>query len=316
MIASGDRRVLISSMGWVDADSLWVFDVPSANESRIPLNSGARYLSLHCCHPSYFAVVHHFDGLRFEVTIHEFAAPGPSAARGSFQSGSSFLEGPSDLWKFVPRLYVEYLGFPPWNDFTLLRVAAAASRIDAQRLEWYDRTYDKDYQGVIGVLELPHRDAAIIAVQRSSRLVVHDLASGTSRATIELAGRGGNPSLYIRHKARELWASDYDSLVVVDSDNLRKIRSARFQSALRGTQQFIGDYAFNQIEEICVVARPFSGDLLGVDPLKLKVTAKAKVDGQPLEVALVGTDQIVARDWKTGRLLRGRLEPQRWWRLG
>ena len=316
MIASGDQRVLISSMGWVDRDSLWVFDVPSGKEIRMPLKTGARYLSLHCCHPSYFAVVHHFDGSRFEVTIHGFGDPGRMAARGSFQIDSSSLQGESDLWQFVPRLYVEYLGFPPWSDFVLLSVSAVASRIDAQRLEWYDDTYDKGYQGVIGVLELPHREIAIVAVQRSSRLVVHDLVHGNSRGTIDLAGRGGNPNLFMRCKARELWASDYDFLVVVDPDNLKTIRSARFQMALAGTQQFIGDYAFNQDEQVCAVARPFSGDVLGVNPLKMKGTSKARVGGQPLEVALVDDDQVVARDWQTGRLLRGQLASQRWRLLG
>ena len=312
MIASGDQSVLISSMGWVDTGSLWVFDVPSGKETRIPLQSGARYLSLHCCHPSYFAVVHHFDGSRFAVTIHGFGDPGRTAARGRFHIDSSSLQGESELWQFVPRLYVEYLGFPPWNDFALLRVFAEASRIDAQRLEWYDDTYDKGYQGVIGVLELPQRDLAIVAVQRSSRLVVHDLVCGKSRGTIGLAGHGGNPNIFMRCKARELWASDYDALAAVDPDTWKVMRRARLQMALAGTQQFIGDYAFDQDEQVCAVARPFSGDVLGVNPLTMNVTSHAEVGGQPLEVALVGDAQVVARDWKTGKLLRGQLGSRRW----
>lgn len=42
MIASGDRTVLVSSMGWVDRDALWVFDVARGEERQVPLASGTR----------------------------------------------------------------------------------------------------------------------------------------------------------------------------------------------------------------------------------------------------------------------------------
>lgn len=311
MIASGDRTVLVSSMGWVDHDALWVFDVPREKEMPVPLASGAGYLSVHCRNPSHFAVAHHFGGSRFEVTVHEFAQPGRAVARGVFAADGSSLDGDPALWGLVPRLYIAYIGFPPWRDFVLLRVAAAESRIEAQRLEWYDESYDQMYQGIVAVVEIPGREVAVVSVQRSSRLVLHDLATGRSTGGVELAGSGGNPDVRLRRDGAELWASDYDSLVVVDPVNWKVLRSRRIQGAAWGTQQFVGEYAFDRDEKLCVVARPFAADVVGVDARTLRIVSRAKVGGQPLQVAVVGGDQVVARDWKTGTLLRGRLE-RRW----
>jgi len=140
---------------------------------------------------------------------------------------------------------------------------------------------------------------------------MHGLATGQSKGTVELAGRGGNPDLFLRHGSAELWASDYDTIVVVDPVAWTVTRSARYQNAQAPTQLFIGDYAFDPDERICVVARPFSGDIVMVDPATLRVRGKAGVGGQPLEVAVIDHDQVVARDWKTGDLLQGRLA-RRW----
>ena len=79
---------------------------------------------------------------------------------------------------------MEYLRFEPWRDFVLLRVSPHRGRIQVQRLEWYDDTYDKGYQGVIGVLELPGEEFAVVSVQRSSQLIFHDLNTGLKRGTL------------------------------------------------------------------------------------------------------------------------------------
>ena len=75
----------------------------------------------------------------------------------------------------VPLVYVAYFTFDPWKDFVFLKILPEREQIDVQRLEWYDDTYDKGYQGVIDVLELPGESSAVVSVQRSSRLIVHDL---------------------------------------------------------------------------------------------------------------------------------------------
>jgi hypothetical protein len=311
MISDPDGTTLLSSMGWVDHDALWRFDVAGGTTETIPLSTGARHASLHCVGSGRFSVAHHFDGRRFEVSVRSFSAPGVVLARAVVEDGESRVAGDSSAWTDVPRLYVEYLAFAPWHDFVLLKVSASTSTLEVQRLEWYGDSYDKGYQGVIDVLELPGYRCALVSVQRSSRLILHDLETGTQRRSIDLCGRGGNPRLELRDSGKEVWASDYDTLAVVRTDNWQIQRSSRLQGAAAGTQQFIGDFSFAPEQELCAVARPFSGDVVGIDLGTLKIKRSARIGRQPLEVAALRGGEVVARDWKTGDLLRGTLE-RRW----
>jgi hypothetical protein len=311
MISNPGRTTLLSSVGWVDRDALWRFDVAAGRYETIPLGSGARYLSLHSSGSDRFSAAHHFDGARFEVTVRSFSSPGEVLARAEIQEAGNKITGDASAWKDVPHLYVEYLAFAPWKDFVLVKLSPSMGQIQVQRLEWYDERYDKGYQGVIGVLALPGEDAALISVQRSSRLILHDLQTGTERRSIDLAGRGGNPSLELRNSGKEIWASDYDTLVVVKREDWRVTRRVRLQGAGAGTQQFIGDFSFAPEEDTCAVARPFSGDVVGIDVATLKVKHSARLGRQPLKLAALPRGEVVARDWKTGDLLLGKLE-RRW----
>jgi len=308
MISNPDRTTLISSSGWVEKDALWCMDVASGATDTLSLDSGARWATLHSSGSDRFAVVHHFEGARFGVSVRTFSDPARILAQAIVSDEENTITGDRSAWRGVPVLYVEYLKFPPWRDFVLLRVSPATGGIDVQPLEWYDDTYDKNYQGVVGVLELPGQDFALISVQRSSRLIVHDLATGKKAGETNLGGHVGNPRLQFRDSGNEIWASDYDTLVVVRTADLRVLRSARLQIANVGARQFIGDYSFAPDQDLCVVARPFSGDVIGVDNATLRVVWCAKLGRQPLEVAALHGGRVVARDWKTGDVLQGKLE--------
>ena len=311
MISNPDRTILISSLGWVDRDALWLFDAVATRHETIPLGSGARYVSLHSKGTSHFSVAHHFDGKRFEVTVRKFSAPSKVVARAWVETDRHALSGDASAWDDVPRLYVEFLAFAPWRDFVMVRVSPSANALEVQRLQWYDERYDKDYQGVVDVLELPGEPVALVSVQRSSQLILHDLETGAAKRSIALCDRGGNPRLELRKSGEEIWASDYDTLVVLKRADWRIARKARLQRASTGTQQFIGDFSFAPDAELCAVARPFGGDVVGLDTASLKIKRAAKLEGQPLEVAVLAGGEVVARDWKTGTMLKGRLE-RRW----
>ena len=306
MISNAERTVLLSSLGWVDHDALWRFDVRTSTVDRIPLASGARYVSLHASMSDTFAVAHHFEGARAEVTVRLVADPARVLARAAVGDGAATLSGDNRAWASVPRLYVAYLGFEPWKDFALLVISGSAGRIDVQQFDWYNTTYDKMYQGVIDVLEMPGQRAALVSVQRSSRLILHDLATGAQKGFVDLAGKLGNPQLRWRSAAQEVWASDYDTIVVIDPTEWRVARSARVQGGASGTQQFIGEFSFGP-DDACIVARPFGGDVVSLDPSMLRIRQIANVGQQPLEAAALPGGDIVARDWKTGELLRGTL---------
>jgi hypothetical protein len=310
--------MVLSSIGWVDHGALWRYDVATGAVDAIPAGEGATYLSLHTGGAGRFAVAHHFDGKRFEITVREFAAPEKVLARATIDPDGSTLSGDASAWADVPRLYVAMLSFAPWDDFVLVRPEPDAGRLEVFRLEWFDQSYDKMYQGVVDVVGLPDGATAVVSVQRSSRIIVHDLATGKARSVVDLGGRAGNPKLTLREGGSELWADDYDCLVVVHTRDWQVDRKRRMQSAISGTQQFMGDYAFARDAPVCVVARPFAGAVDAVHTGTLKTLSSAKVGGQPLQVAALPEGRVVARDWKTGALLQGRLELRRaglpsWW---
>jgi hypothetical protein len=300
--------VVLSSIGWVDHDAIWRFDTGRSTVDTIPLETGAQYAALHAGSADYFAVTHHFDGRRFEISVRSFASPDRAVARAVLDRQENTFDGDASAWNHVPRLYIAYLA-EPWREFALLVISPASGRIDVQRFEWFDDSYDKDYQGVLDVVELTGRGTAIVSVQRSSRLILHDLGNGGAAQTIDLAGRAGNPRLRLR--GEELWATDYDTLVVVSTRDWRVDRRRRLQGAGTGTREFVGDFAFMPDGALCAVARPFSGDVVAVDPGTLRIIASAKLGRQPLEVAALAGGEIVARDWKTGELLRGPLKRRR-----
>jgi len=308
MITDPDHRICISSMGWVDHDALWLFEATRGVERRISLQTGARHLSLHSGERGHFAVGHHFDGARFEVTVHAFSDSGRVLARMMTGPYRTRFEGDSAAWRNVPRCYVPYLRFFPWKDFVMVVIDPAEARLVVQRLGWYDDTYDKGYQGVTHAVEIRGEDAALVSIQRSSTVVVHDLRTGERRSTIDLDGRGGNPELQDSPSTGELWAGDYDTLVVLDRANHRHLRKRRLQDSDPGTKQFIGHFTLGRDGATCLVARPFSDDVLELDGPTLRTLRTADVSGQPLEVAYVDADHVVARDWKTGRLLEGTLQ--------
>ena len=310
MIANHDRTILLSSLGWVERDAVWLCHVPSGAVETIPCATGARYTSLHMAEASpRFALAHHFDGQRFDVTVRDFTDPRAVRARASLnERGESTLEGEPSVWSDVPRLYVEYLRIGSWRDFFLLNVSATTGEIKVQPLEWYGEAYDKNYQGVTGVLPTNDGRRAIFSVQRSSKLIVQDLQTGKKVGTIVLGDRHGNPRPSLRRAEAEIWAIDYDTLVVVRTEDGRILRSARLQPERAGTQEFVGDFSFSPDDRLCVVARPFSGDVVAVEPETLKIKSSAKSGGQPLELVALPEGHVVARDWKSGALLRGTLK--------
>ena len=244
MIASPDGTIVLSSLGWVERDAVWELNVATGQTRTIPLGTGARYASLHSDGADLFAVGHHFDGPRFEV------------------SGDLYA------WSRVPCLYPEFLSFSPYGDYVLIQLSPVGS-VRIQRLDRFDDSYDKGYQGVVGALAL-------------------------------------------RNGGRELWAKDCDTVVVLSTDDWRVLRSARLQQAAKGSvSQFIGALAFLPGGDECLVARPFSGDVLAIDSQSLKATRAARVGREPLTAIMSREGEVIARDWKTGDVLRARLKP-RW----
>jgi hypothetical protein len=157
MIADDKRGVLISSMGWVDGHELWVFDARADTARRMAIGSEAKYLMPRAGTDGHFSVAHHFDGPRFDVTVHTFADPSLVLGRASVTPSGQEFTGDLAAWTHVPRLYVAYNTFPGFEDFSLFRIDAVRRTVMFERLGWYDDRYDKGYQGIVSVTECRHR---------------------------------------------------------------------------------------------------------------------------------------------------------------
>jgi hypothetical protein len=298
-------------MGWVDGARLWVFRRDPERVERVP-TSPATYLTLHAGSDDHFAVVHHRDGDGLEVTVHHFGDLRRPLARAVVESASSSLSGDVSAWSRVPKHYTGFLKDGGGGAYVLARIDPPAGRVEHRPIAWFDRRYDHDSQSIMGATEVPGESRVLVSVQRSSRLILHDPDSGAESGHVDLANRGGNPSLRVRRRAREIWALDYDTIVAVEPGSWRKLRARRVQGSAGGTQAFAGGFAFDAGETRCVVARPFSGDVIALDPASLGTQARCKTGGQPLIAMSFSDGEVVARDWKTGDLLRGALK-RAWW---
>ena len=215
------------------------------------------------------------------------------------------MQGDVEDWSRVPTVLG---GFDPRQKrYVSITVDLASRQVGVDPLEWFDETYDWGYQQPLSVVAVPGSPLLLFSVQRSSDLVLYDPGTRTVERRVTLADRHGNPRPVFRRTAAALWADDYDTLVRVDPATWNVTDALRLQEAEGATMQFIGEFAFDAREERCVVARPFSADAVVVDTKSFTPLARVALGGQPLDVALLSDGRVIARDWKTGDLLRGAL---------
>ncbi len=214
------------------------------------------------------------------------------------------MTGDRSVWKLLPRAYVA-LSF---GDFRLFLVQPDAG-LSAQAFPWYtDGAYDKLYQGIVGVEEIPNSNLLIVSIQRDSNPILYDPDSKTVIRKLKLVDGGGSPKFKLRVSTSEYWANDYDHLVKLNASTFDVVETRHLQKGAEGiSRQFIGEFSFCRAETLCLVARPFSGDVLGLDCDTMMPTYRTALGRHPLEAALLG-DKVVAIDWKTGDVLSGPLE--------
>ncbi|TAL24487.1 MAG: hypothetical protein EPN94_07210 [Nitrospirae bacterium] len=304
MLTNPDETLIVSSLGWVEKGSLWTLDTRTDRIDILKL-SDANYLSLHDSNSEYFSVVHHYDGKKLLITAHSFEAPNEAMSKAVFNEGATSIEGDKEVWKKLPKAYVAYLQYPSKSDSFLLYIDMVRPELQLIDLDWYDSSYDKDYQGVIGAVEVPGTSQLIISVQRDSNPILYDLEERKVIRKLSLAERHGNPTLKFRRMANELWADDYDTILSIDPNYWKVKKYMHLQGAAKGAMQFIGNY---KDETLCAVARPFSADVVAIDTTRFKITHCAKIGRQPLEVALLSDGRVYSRDWKTGEMLKGKLK--------
>lgn len=285
------------SLGWVDRASLWCWNAETSTERRVAV-PGVRSVSVRPHGEGRLRLLHH--GEQVAASIRACANPELElASLRPDRDGWSF-GGDSALWgEHLALLMTTASGRPE-----LLLVDGPAETVRRLDLSWFnDENYDRGYQGLVDCLALPAAGVVVVSVQRSSDLVLIDPERNARIGSIPLAGRGGNPELRLR-SGSEFFASDYDSLCLVDGKTRLATCSPALQPAAPpNTAQFIGDYDLG--ETTCVVARPFSGDVLLLEIGSFVELGRAPVPGQPLSVCLTSERSFLTRDWKTGKLEAG-----------
>jgi hypothetical protein len=308
MILNDKRTLAVSSLGWVDHGSLWICSV-EAPPQKIVL-SDAKYLSVSAGAKDFFAVVHHWDGQRLEITAHAYSAPQTTISRLALRQAVPGLpsriellrEGDLRVWDQLPGAFTGYA----FGDYRLV-LTRLAGEDDVQALEWFDDSYDKGYQGIVGSIEVPDTSLLIISVQRDSHPVLYSPETKKAIRKLSLADRTGNPSFQFRTSAREFWATDYDSVVKLDGTTLAVRNVQCVQNAVHGMRQFIGNFCFNSGQDLCLIARPFSGDAVALDADSMAQVCRIEFGRQPLDIGMLADGTVVARDWKTGDSLFRRL---------
>ena len=279
------------SLGWVDGSAFWSFDAVSQVERRFSIE-GAQYVSVREHAPGLLRLSHHGLGV---ISIRACSSPDVElASLHAGPSGYRFV-GNSALWGDNLALFVE--GGSWRSDLVLINGSTASYR--SLDLGWFNAdNYDLGYQGLFDCLAMPEAGLVVVSVQRSSDLVLIEMEGGSKVVSISLTGRGGNPDLR-KLTDSSLAASDYDVMCIVDVTERTLIASDVLQPAASpNTAQFIGDYAFGR--SALAVARPFSGDVIRLDPTSLTVLERVTVPGQPLSICMVSERGFVTRDWKTG----------------
>lgn len=299
MIYDSSTQTIVGNLGWVDRGALWVFDVAGQRESLIEVE-GARYLDIRLGSNGLFRVVHS-DSPDLAVSIRHFKEPAVERASVRLGNDQVRFAGDAELWRHVdPTALVR-----TETGTRLIWIDPSAERVTDLDLSWFTNdNYDLGYQRLVGSLWAPEAGLVVVSIQRSSELVLIDPRLNQKVGVIMLAGSSGNPDLTLR-SGLELLASDYDRLCMANVATGAVRCSPPLQEPTPpNTRQFIGDYDAG--EATCVVARPFSGDVLRLDLETFAVLDRGPVGGQPLAVCMTSGSDFVTRDWKTGRVARGR----------
>jgi len=300
-------RIALSNLGWVDHGSLWRFDAASGRVDSIRL-SGAGYLVLQGTDGDEFTVVHHFGGSRVEITAHPFSAPAHVLRRVIVTGWAPRVDAGLGSWPSAVCRFVAWLDDNATGSagYFLISVTGTDARIE--RLDWFDASsYDLGYQSVLAVQEVPGTGELVFGIQRSSHLAVTTPGHGGAVRQIGLGGRYGNAIPHLRRTASEVWAVDYDTLVRLDWRTWDVTGTIRLYDAPAGTAMFTGDVWLPPDEALAVVPRPGMADIAVVDPQTMTLIRTCHLGRQPLVAVVADGGHVVARDWKTGDLLRADL---------
>jgi hypothetical protein len=290
---------ILSHAGWSDDYRfLWRYDIATGKEEKIEQFSNWFTLR-EGSDQRHLLLIERPEPNVHRCTVRHVTEPLRPLATAIHEPGRWTFEGDANLWELVPRFAKVVVD----KRTQLLRIDPDHPEVDP--LDWYyDGSYDLGSQGLLDPCEIPGSRLLILPVQRDSRPVLYDPTDRTVVGHLTLAERYGNPRLVFRRHADEVWADDYDTLVRLRPGTWEVLNAVRLQGDDPVRHQFIGSFWFPPDERLCAVPRPFSGDVLLIDPSTFAVVGQVQTGEEPLEAVVLGDGAVIARDWKSRRVIR------------
>lgn len=297
MLLDRTERFVVSSLGWVDKGTF------------VQKNLESGQVTGHVLSKDGFVKLTDIDGDRFLAAAFDWEAGNtcfdvrrfaePATSLWSLRVALQEQEVSGDPTKAIgtPRFHVNTFSGDT-STGRLIELATDFGSAILHDLPWYGEKHDLGYQGLVDAVALPNSAQVLIGIQRSSRIVIHDLSTGTLERDFELAGRNGNPKLDI--VGNELWTIDYDTFVRIDLRTFHALGSVLLQPSANGTGQFAGSMYRHLLTKKIAVARPYSGDVIIVDPKSFKIEQSITIGRQPLCCIVTSTGRILTREWRNG----------------
>lgn len=293
MILSPDGMTAVSSWGNGEKGHLRVFrasdkssvlvEVPGADNARFTVvfnGEQGRFTALH-------SNVRPGNDL---LTVHAFDAPADPVGHTVLAAYPTPLFG--EGWQQVAQFY-HAAGY-------LIALEPENQTFRSMETTWFDGRFDHGYQQPLyPVLNEATREI-LIGVQRSSTIHRLDPRTGKEIGTFVLAERYGNPELEVTKRRGEIWTVDYDTVVRLEAHTYESTGTLQVQAPIGSMWHFAGDLSFSKSEGLCAVSRPYSGDVVLLDPVSLQVVGAVGTNHQPLRQALFSDGTLITRDWKTG----------------
>jgi hypothetical protein len=305
MICDSKLKYAVSNLGWIDKGSLWIYNSSEDNFKTFFL-SDSKYLSIFEGSDDYFAICHNYENSLFEISIHHFSQPDKILCKLTIDNSKTDINGDVDLIKYIPNYYVA--GFTLNGEYKthLISIQDKTIKIDDSKIEWFNNgNFDFGYQGLLSVTE--YNDELLFCVQRDGRIYRVNKESNQLVSKINLAMQFGNPKITFNRDKSILITDDYDILLNINPLNWKIEKHVKFQVGFNGASQFIGSYNFNKMNNLITLARPFSSDVIMIDK-NFSIKYYCKIGRQPLESVVLDKNRVIARDWKTGDLLIGKMK--------
>lgn len=243
---------------------IWLYDLVTTNIEIITMYNNP-LIELYYGINEYFSVRKMFQGEnRIEISVYSFANLLQPQAQASIRANVVHFSGESDVWRYVPLVYVAYLELPgEMPSYVLTILKPDTNSVDLQPMRWYyaDAMYDPERTAPWDVIAIPETQLVLISIEGADG-VLYNIE--THHATkISLGGTGGNRKLFLRAAQNEIWTLSRNALVRINLSDFTIVNMLNVQTITGGVDTHrmgsftgtAGEFVFNHDQSLCAVAR-------------------------------------------------------------